>query len=160
MKGQQVEHRQGQPMAQAQRDRRKYISQRRDHPDQRPHPRPGPRRPANTHGPNNRAQCRDWGLLHALRSCMTNTSPIALPDPAEKPTLTVDAAAKILGLDRKTVYAAINSGELPCLRVGRRILIPTAWLAARISPDSAGVAFLTGFRSPRSQHPSQGELPL
>lgn len=85
------------------------------------------------------------------------TTPIVLPDPKERPTLTVDAAADILGVDRKTVYAAINSGELPCLRVGRRILIPTAWLAARIRPEHEP---LTGIRSPRSQHPAQGELPL
>lgn len=84
------------------------------------------------------------------------TTPIVLPDPKERPTLTVDAAANILGVDRKTVYAAINSGELPCLRVGRRILIPTAWLAARISPEHEP---LTAIRSPRSQHPALGELP-
>jgi len=83
--------------------------------------------------------------------------PIVLPDPTERPTLTVDAAADILGVDRKTVYAAINSGELPCLRVGRRILISTAWLAARITPEQKP---LTDIRSPRSQHPAQGELPL
>ncbi len=88
---------------------------------------------------------------------MEATSPISLPDPKERPTLTVDAVAGLLGVDRKTVYAAINSGELPCLRVGRRILVPTAWLAARIAPDGE---LLTGSRSPRSQHPTQGELPL
>ena len=88
---------------------------------------------------------------------MEATSPITLPDPKERPTLTVDAVAALLGVDRKTVYAAINSGELPCLRVGRRILVPTAWLATRIAPDGE---WLTGSRSPRSQHPTQGELPL
>lgn len=85
------------------------------------------------------------------------TSPV-LPDPKARPTLTVDAVADLLGLDRKTVYAAINSGELPSLRVGRRILVPTSWLAARIAPDSDDL--ITGSRSPQSQHPAQGELPL
>jgi excisionase family DNA binding protein len=90
---------------------------------------------------------------------MENPTSIVLPDPTERPTLTVDAVAEILGLDRKTVYAAINSGELPSLRVGRRILVPTSWLAARITPDPDDDQ-LTGSRSPRSQHPAQGELPL
>ncbi len=84
------------------------------------------------------------------------TTSTVLPDPKERPTLSVDAVAAILGVDRKTVYAAINSGELPCLRVGRRILIPTTWLAARISP---GLEPLTGLRSP-SQLSGQDELPL
>jgi len=91
---------------------------------------------------------------------MENPTSIVLPDPTERPTLTVDAVAEILGLDRKTVYSAINSGELPSLRVGRRILVPTSWLAARITPDSDDDDQFTGLRSPRSQHPAQGELPL
>jgi len=82
-----------------------------------------------------------------------------LPDPAERPTLTVNAVAEILGLDRKTVYAAINSGELPSLRVGRRILVPTAWLAARIKPDVHD-HLITGHKPAVSQPPVQGELPL
>lgn len=90
---------------------------------------------------------------------MENSRSIALPDPAERPTLTVDAVAEILGLDRKTVYAAINSGELPSLRIGRRILVPTSWLAARITPD-ADDDQITGPRSLRSQPRDQGELPL
>lgn len=90
---------------------------------------------------------------------MKDPTSIALPDPADQPTLTVDAVADLLGLDRKTVYASISSGELPCLRVGRRILIPTSWLADRITPDSDGQHF-TDSRSPQSQHPTQGQLPL
>lgn len=81
----------------------------------------------------------------------------ALPDPKDRPTLTVDEAAELLGLDRKTLYGAINSGELPCLRVGRRILIPTTWLTDRIG---SGDEHLTGSRSPHSQPPVQGQLPL
>ena len=82
-----------------------------------------------------------------------------LPDPKNRPTLSVDEVADLLGLDRKTVYASVSSGEIPSLRVGRRILVPTRWLADLIAPD-AGDAALTGSRSPRSQHPAQGQLPL
>ena len=52
-----------------------------------------------------------------------------LPDPKNRPTLSVDEVADLLGLDRKTVYASVSSGEIPSLRVGRRILVPTRWLA-------------------------------
>ncbi|MFN8053597.1 MAG: helix-turn-helix domain-containing protein [Acidimicrobiales bacterium] len=81
------------------------------------------------------------------------------PDPNNRPTLSVDEVADILGLDRKTVYASVSSGEIPSLRVGRRILVPTRWLADLIAPDARD-AGLTGSRSPRSQHPAQGQLPL
>jgi excisionase family DNA binding protein len=90
---------------------------------------------------------------------MERPTSIVLPDPTERPTLTVDAVAEILGLDRKTVYTAINSGELPSIRVGRRILVPTSWLAARITPDS-DVDLIAPPGSPQSQHPAQGELPF
>lgn len=38
--------------------------------------------------------------------------------------LTVDEAAAALGLHRQSVYAAIRNGELPAVRVGRKILVP------------------------------------
>jgi excisionase family DNA binding protein len=44
-----------------------------------------------------------------------------LPD-----VLTVDEAAKILRISRSTAYAAVRKGDLPVLRIGRRILIPKA----------------------------------
>ncbi len=39
-------------------------------------------------------------------------------------TLTVDEAAALLGVSRNTAYAATHAGQLPCVRVGRRILVP------------------------------------
>ena len=80
-------------------------------------------------------------------------------DPATRPTLQVDAVAEILGIDRKTVYAAIHAGEIPSIRVGRRILVPTIWLAATIAPDPQPER-LAGSRPPRTQLPVQGQLPL
>ena len=41
------------------------------------------------------------------------------------PVLTVDEAAKILGISRGLAFAAVARGELPSKRVGRRILVPT-----------------------------------
>ena len=41
---------------------------------------------------------------------------------------TVDTTAKVLKADRKTVYSAIERNEIPCIRIGRLIRVPGAWL--------------------------------
>ena len=38
-------------------------------------------------------------------------------------TLSVDEAARLLGLSRASTYRAVHRGELPCIRIGRRLLI-------------------------------------
>jgi len=38
--------------------------------------------------------------------------------------LTVEEAAQLLGLSRGSIYEAIRRGDIPSLRVGRRILVP------------------------------------
>jgi excisionase family DNA binding protein len=42
----------------------------------------------------------------------------------ERLTLTVDEAAALLGLSRNLAYAGVASGEIPCVKIGRRILVP------------------------------------
>jgi excisionase family DNA binding protein len=49
----------------------------------------------------------------------------------ERQTLTVEEAAAVLGIGRNNAYQAITSGELPVLRIGRRLLVPRAALATR-----------------------------
>lgn len=46
----------------------------------------------------------------------------------EKLVLTVDEAAKLLGVSRPTAYQGVERGEIPSIRVGKRILIPRAAL--------------------------------
>ena len=41
---------------------------------------------------------------------------------------TVDFTAKVPKTDRKTVYSAIERKEIPCIRIGRLIRVPGAWL--------------------------------
>jgi excisionase family DNA binding protein len=36
----------------------------------------------------------------------------------------VDEAARKLKIERKTAYVAIQRGEIPSIRIGRRILVP------------------------------------
>lgn len=45
-----------------------------------------------------------------------------------KPTLTVTEAAEVLGVSRDSAYAAVRTGDIPSLRLGSRIVIPTAKL--------------------------------
>ena len=42
--------------------------------------------------------------------------------------LTVEEARLLLGLSRGLMYQAIHAGQIPCVRFGRRILIPRARL--------------------------------
>jgi excisionase family DNA binding protein len=45
--------------------------------------------------------------------------------PAQQPlTMTVEDAAAALGIGRTSAYAAIARGELPCIRIGRRVVVP------------------------------------
>jgi excisionase family DNA binding protein len=41
-------------------------------------------------------------------------------------TITVDEAAKKLGIGRCQAYAAVRQGEIPSIRIGKRFLIPIA----------------------------------
>ena len=46
--------------------------------------------------------------------------------PLERRTMRVEEAAVALGIGRTTAYLAIRRGELPCLRIGRRLVVPRA----------------------------------
>ena len=49
-------------------------------------------------------------------------------DQQEKLVLTVIEAAKILGISRGSTYNAVWRGQIPNIRIGRRIVIPRASL--------------------------------
>lgn len=51
--------------------------------------------------------------------------------------VTISQAADVLDVDPRTVSAAINRGELPSIRIGRRILIPRPQLLALIEGEAA-----------------------
>jgi excisionase family DNA binding protein len=46
------------------------------------------------------------------------------------PTISVEHAAKLLGVSRSAAYRAAASGELPTISFGRRLLVPTSRLLA------------------------------
>jgi excisionase family DNA binding protein len=43
---------------------------------------------------------------------------------SDRETLTVEEAGRILGLGRQAAYGAARRGEIPTLRIGRRVLVP------------------------------------
>lgn len=51
-------------------------------------------------------------------------------------TLTVEQAAEVLGIGRSTAYELVHTGDIPSLRLGRRIVVPIARLASRLGVDS------------------------
>ncbi|HVV77960.1 MAG TPA: helix-turn-helix domain-containing protein [Mycobacteriales bacterium] len=52
-----------------------------------------------------------------------------------RPTVPVDIAAELLGISRASAFRAVHNGELPAIRLGRRIVIPTARLRALLGLD-------------------------
>lgn len=46
----------------------------------------------------------------------------------DSPVLTVEEAAVLLRLSRGTAYEAVKRGDIPTLRIGRRLLVPRAAL--------------------------------
>jgi excisionase family DNA binding protein len=55
----------------------------------------------------------------------------------ERPVLSVNEVAKLLGLNRNSVYEAAKRGELPIIRLGRRVLISRAGLQRMLDEGDA-----------------------
>jgi excisionase family DNA binding protein len=68
-------------------------------------------------------------------------------------TLTVEQAAKVLGIGRSTAYELVRTGDLPSLRLGRRIVVPIAPLAARLGVDPGRVSIPVGVPADPSATP-------
>ena len=66
------------------------------------------------------------------------TAPGAGPATQERLTLTVEEAAKALGISRASAYEAVRTHEIPSVRIGKRILVPRSALERML--DLAGEA--------------------
>ena len=55
-------------------------------------------------------------------------------------TLDVPEVAKLLGIGRDTAYEAVASGEIPSIRLGRRIVVPEAALERLLSGEATSAA--------------------
>ena len=52
-------------------------------------------------------------------------------------TVSVPVAGRFVGLGRDAAFAAARRGELPVLRMGRRLLVPVPKLLALLGADAA-----------------------
>jgi excisionase family DNA binding protein len=75
----------------------------------------------------------EWDELHVERRSI---GPVIEERPPQRLTMTVEEAAVVIGISRATAYDAVSRGEIPCIRIGRRILIPRVALERLL--DGAG----------------------
>lgn len=56
----------------------------------------------------------------------------------ERKAMTVDEAAYELGISRNVAYAAVRKGEIPSIKIGKRIIIPRAAFERMLSQAEHG----------------------
>jgi excisionase family DNA binding protein len=54
-------------------------------------------------------------------------------DKTERLTLSVLEAASALGVGKNQIYEAIHRGEIPAVRIGKRLLVPIAALEQKLA---------------------------
>jgi excisionase family DNA binding protein len=59
---------------------------------------------------------------------VTQDHQTAAADWRTRSTITVEEAASVLGIGRASAYAAASAGDLPVIRLGRRLLVPVGAL--------------------------------
>lgn len=62
---------------------------------------------------------------------------MATRETIERQTLTIEEVAALLGISRNSAYQAVASGQIPVLRLGRRLLIPRAALERLLADTKA-----------------------
>ena len=55
----------------------------------------------------------------------------------DRATISVSDAAALLGISRNTAYEAARTGQLPILRLGRRLLVPVPALLRMLESEDA-----------------------
>jgi excisionase family DNA binding protein len=58
---------------------------------------------------------------------------------ARRQTLTVEEAAQVLGIGRNSAYEAAWRGEIPTIKIGRRLVVPRAALDRILTGDTRHV---------------------
>ena len=70
------------------------------------------------------------------------------------PTITIDQAAELVGISRGAAYRAAHKGEIPSLRIGRRLLVPSARLLELLGLDATETDHDTTTSSDKSDAPT------
>ncbi len=55
---------------------------------------------------------------------------------SDRKTITVDEAAKALGIGRNTAYEAVRRGEIPSIKIGKRLLVPVVALERMLTDEA------------------------
>ncbi len=78
---------------------------------------------------------------------MYGATPQGIPTAEQRPTLPLwsddesePSAGRALSLGRSATYLAAGRGEIPTLRLGRRVVVPTAALRRMLQLDEVPVA--------------------
>ena len=74
------------------------------------------------------------------------TSAGAVSPVEDRLVFTVEEAAQLLGISRSFAYEAVKQGEIPSMRIGRRILVPKAALQRFLESPSIGTRPESGDR--------------
>jgi hypothetical protein len=90
----------------------------------------------------------------AVRSCIT------IADIAHLPTVDVPTAGRVLGIGRDAAYAAAAAGQLPTLRLGRALRVPTAKLLTMLGASVRGNDPGNGEAGPASPATTSTPAPL
>ena len=76
-----------------------------------------------------------------MRDPLPPTASRVMENPIDHPlTLTVEQTAKLLGIGRSTAYELVRSGDIPSLRLGRRIVVPLCRIADKLGAPTDAVA--------------------
>ena len=63
---------------------------------------------------------------------------VLVPDPAVEPTMPVDRVAEAFGISRASAYEGVKTGAIPSIKIGRRIVVPTAAVRRMLLLDAVG----------------------
>lgn len=79
-------------------------------------------------------QCQGTGVVGDGATCpICGGTGTGFPDPYVTPTISVPEAGRLLGLGSRTAaYAAVERGEIPVIRLGRRFRVPTVKILAQL----------------------------
>ena len=71
----------------------------------------------------------------STQSDRRRTGPVDVLSP-DRTVITVEEAGAVLGISRSTAYQCVKRGEIPSLRLGRRVVVPVARFRKMLGMDS------------------------
>ena len=75
---------------------------------------------------------------------------------SEPETLSVEEAARVLGIGRNQAYEACARGDIPSLRIGKRILVPRRRLLELLSTPESATHAGAGVKASRDSNDADG----